>query len=382
MSSAPKPLAGISVLDFSALGPGPFASMMLSDYGATVTGIVRPAGLAVDPGKGMARGKDLLTLDLSRAEGRALARRLSRSVDVVLESNRPGVMERLGLGPETLMADNPRLVYCRLTGWGQSGPYAARAGHDINYLAISGLLGMCGQPAPVAPPAFLGDLANGSYLAVIGIMLALFQRERSGRGQIVDAAIADGAAYMLTAMFAERALGLWSGSPDQHLLAGDAPFYGSYACSDGKWFAVGAIESKFYSALLAVLGIDDVARDPAAQFDRAAWPALRARIATRFGERSRDEWTTAFRGVDACATPVLGLDELGHDPHLAARGAVVEGARSAQAAAAPRFGAEPLQAASSTAPRSRDPAIVLRDHGLSDIEINALLTERVVALPA
>ena len=153
MSRSAKPLAGIKVLDFSALGPGPFASMMLADFGAAVTGIVRPTGLAVDPAKGMARGKDLIAIDLARAEGQALARRLARTVDVVLESNRPGVMERLGLGPEPLMIDNPRLVYCRLTGWGQSGPYAARAGHDINYLAISGLLGMCGPRAPVAPPA-------------------------------------------------------------------------------------------------------------------------------------------------------------------------------------------------------------------------------------
>ena len=382
MSPAAKPLAGITVLDFSALGPGPFASMMLADFGAAVTGMVRPAGLAVDPARGMARGKDLIAVDLARAEGQALARRLARTVDVVLESNRPGVMERLGLGPELLMADNPRLVYCRLTGWGQSGPYAARAGHDINYLAISGLLGMCGPRAPVAPPAFLGDLANGSYLAVIGIMLALFQREGSGRGQVVDAAIADGAAYMLTAMFAERALGLWQGSPADHLLAGDAPFYGSYACRDGGWFAVGAIEAKFYAALLAVLDFDDVPCDASAQFDRAAWPALRARIAARFGERNRDEWTRAFDGIDACATPVLGLDELVDDPHLAARRVVVAGAGSPLAAAAPRFGSDPIQPAASTAPNPRDPVAVLRDHGLTDDEITALVTERVVALPA
>lgn len=380
--SAARPLAGIRVLDFSALGPGPFASMMLADYGAEVLSVRRPGGLAIDPSPGMARGKNVVQIDLTQDSGRALAVRLARDVDVVLESFRPGVMERFGLGPAPLTEANPRLVYARLTGWGQSGPYARRAGHDINYLAISGLLGMCGPAAPVAPPAFLGDLANGSYLAVTGIMLALFERERTGRGRVVDAAIVDGASYMLTAMFAEQALGFWSGVPTDHLLAGGAPFYGTYACAGGGWFAVGAIERKFYNALLTALGLDDVPRAATAQFDRSAWPALRERISARFAERSRDAWTAIFEGVDACATPVLTLGELAADPHLAARGTVVENGRSALAAAAPRFGPDPLQPATSTAARSSDPADVLRRHGLADDEIATLIEQNIVTRPA
>jgi alpha-methylacyl-CoA racemase len=369
---AARPLDGIRVLDFSALGPGPFASMMLADYGADVLSIRRPGTLGIDPSPGMARGKDIVQIDLSSDEGRTMAVELVRGADVVLESFRPGVMERLGLGPEPLIAANPRLAYARLTGWGQSGPYAQRAGHDINYLAISGLLGMCGPDAPVAPPAFLGDLANGSYLAVIGIMLALFERERTGRGRVIDAAIVDGASYMLTAMFAERTMGAWSGVPDDHLLAGNAPFYGTYRCADGGWFAVGAIEPKFYDALLTILGFVDEPRDAVAQYDRTAWPRLRAQLADRFAERSRDAWTVAFAGVDACATPVLGLEELAADPHLADRGSVVADGRSALAAAAPRLAREPLQSATSTTARAGDTVEILRRYGLKDDEIAKL----------
>ncbi len=356
--------------------------MMLADYGAEVLSLRRPGGLAVDPSLGMARGKDVMQIDLSGSGGRALAARLAHGVDVLLEGFRPGVMERLELGPEPLMAANPRLVYARLTGWGQTGPYARQAGHDINYLAISGLLGMCGPIEPVAPPAFLGDLANGSYLAVTGIMLALFERERTGHGRVVDAAIVDGASYMLTAMFAERSLGLWSGVPGEHLLAGAAPFYGSYRCADGGWFAVGAIEPQFYGALLTVLELDDVARDPAAQFDRAAWPALRARIAARFLERSRDAWTELFDGKDACATPVLGLGELAANTHLAARGTVVADGPSSLAAAAPRLGSEPLQTAATTTVVPGDPTEILRKRGLADDEIATLIEQRIIMMPA
>ena len=370
-SAALKPLTGVRVLDFSALGPGPFASMMLADFGAEVLSIRRPGGLAIDPSLGMARGKDVIQLDLSRDEGRALAIRLAGRADVVLESFRPGVMERLGLGPEMLTAAHPGLVYARLTGWGQAGAYAQRAGHDINYLAISGALGVCGTDRPAAPPALLGDLANGSYLAVIGIVMALFERERTGLGRVVDAAIVDGASYMLTAMFAEHGLGFWSGDVREHLLSGNAPFYGTYECADGRWFAVGAIETKFYDAFLTVLGLEDVSRRFADQMDRTAWTALRGRIADRFKSRTRDAWTAAFDGHDACATPVLDLDELESDPHLKSRESIAKSGSSWASASAPRFGAAPSQGATSTAPRGRPLDAVLREYGLSEDEIAA-----------
>ena len=375
-----RPLAGVRVLDFSTLGPGPFASMMLADFGAEVLSLRRPGGLAIDPSLGLARGKDVLQIDLSGDAGRALAAALSREVDVVLESFRPGVMERLGLGPETLMAANPALVYARLTGWGQDGPYAQRAGHDINYLAISGALGVCGRDEPVAPPALLGDLANGSYLAVIGIVMALLERAGTGRGRIVDAAIVDGASYMLSALFAERSLGFWSGRPTDHILSGNAPFYGTYRCADGGWFAVGAIEPKFYAALLDVLGLADVPRGAKEQMDRTGWADLRARIAARFGERSRADWVAAFDGHDACATPVLAIGELADDPHLASRGTVTSSAAGLAAAPAPRIG-KAATPGNAIAGRGRRPEQVLRDFGLAEDAIAAALSADVVACP-
>lgn len=377
MSASGKPLVGVRVLDFSALGPGPFASMMLADFGADVLSLRRPGGLAIDPSRGLARGKDVLHIDLSGEPGRALAAKLAGGVDVVLESFRPGVMERLGLGPDALMTANPRLIYARLTGWGQDGPYAQRAGHDINYLAISGALAVCGTDRPMPPPALLGDLANGSYLAVAGIVMALFARATSGRGRVVDVSIADGASYMLSALFAERALGFWSGEPGDHILGGNAPFYSTYRCAGGGWFAVGAIESKFYSALLDVLGLDDVPRDPAAQMDRRGWNALKLRFAARFLERSRDAWTAAFDGTDACATPVLGPDEIADDPHVAARGNRLPSGT----APAPRFVGAPRDVAALSSGRGRAVKDVLNDWGIAASTIAAARAGGVIGEP-
>ena len=378
---AGKPLDGVRVLDFSGLGPGPFASMILADFGADVLSLRRPGGLAIDPSLGLARGKDVLQIDLSGDVGRGLAALLAKEVDVVLEGFRPGVMERLGLGPEPLMAANPALIYARLTGWGQTGAYAQRAGHDINYLAISGALGVCGRDEPVAPPALLGDLANGSYLAVIGIVMALVERANTGRGRIVDAAITDGASYMLSALFAERSLGFWSGDPADHILSGNAPFYGTYRCADGGWFAVGAIEPKFYATLLDVLGLADVSRAVKDQMDQSGWPRLRDTIAARFGERSRADWVAAFEGHDACATPVLAIDELSHDPHLASRGTVRAGASGLYAAPAPRVDDAAPTADDAITGRGRPPEQVLRDFGIAEDAIAAAVSSGVVACP-
>lgn len=373
------PLAGLRVLDLSGLGPAPFATMMLADFGASVLSVRRPDPLPFDPSVAMSRGKDALGLDLRRPEGQALARRLATSADVLVEGFRPGVMERLGLGPEDLSADNPGLIYARLTGWGQNGPYARRAGHDINYLAVAGALGVIGEDKPTAPPGLLGDLANGSYTLVIGVLMALVERHRTGRGQVVDAAIVDGAAYMLGPMFGELELGLWDGDPAHSLLGGKAPFYGVYRCADEKWFSVGAIEQKFYAAMLSILGLADVDPSAQAQMDRSQWPALRERVAAAFRTRPQSEWTALFGAEDSCGAPVLTAQELAADPHNAARGTVTADAAGVLTAApAPRLSEHP-ELTSSIHPRTRrDANAILAEAGLAEAEIRELIENKIV----
>jgi alpha-methylacyl-CoA racemase len=371
----------VRVLDLSGLGPAPFATMILADFGAEVVSVRRPDPMAFDPAVAMSRGKDVIGLDLRSASGQEVARRLATSADVLVEGFRPGVMERLGLGPEPLMANNPRLIYARLTGWGQSGPYAQRAGHDINYLAISGALGVSGEDRPTAPPALLGDLASGSYPLVIGVLLALVERGRSGLGQVVDAAIVDGAAYMLGPMFGELELGLWDGDPGHSMLIGAAPFYGVYRCADGRWFSVGAIEPKFYAEMLAVLGLADVDPAPSAQLDRSHWPALRERIAAVFATQPQTHWTERFAAVDACGAPVLEIDELAADPHLAERVAVTGDDGILTAAPAPRLSAHPQIQADIARRRTRSAPEVLEEAGFSPAEVEALAAARVIWSP-
>ncbi|WP_454648709.1 CaiB/BaiF CoA transferase family protein [Bradyrhizobium liaoningense] len=373
------PLAGIRVLDLSGLGPGPFATMMLADFGARVLSIRRPDSLPFDPAAALSRGKDVVGLDLRHSDGRMVARRLARACDVLVEGFRPGVMERLDLGPDELMADNPRLIYARLTGWGQSGPYAQRAGHDINYLAISGALGVIGEDRPTAPPGLLGDLANGSYTLVIGVLMALFERQRTGRGQVVDAAIVDGASYMLGPMFGELELKLWDGDPEHALLGGKAPFYGVYLCADDRWFSVGAIEQKFYTAMLSVLGLDDVESSVDAQMDHSRWPALRERIAAVFRTKSQHEWTVLFNAVDSCAAPVLSAKEIAADPHVAARRSVSsDPAGTLSAAPAPRLSAHPDVVSQINSRRKRDAAAILLEAGFAEDEVRSLTECRLV----
>ncbi len=373
------PLAGIRVLDLSGLGPAPFATMMLADFGAEVLSVRRPDPLPFDPAAAMSRGKTAIGLDLRSPEGQEVARKLSKGADIFVEGFRPGVMERLGLGPEALMPDNPGLIYARLTGWGQTGPYAKRAGHDINYLAISGALNVIGEDKPAAPPGLLGDLANGSYLMMMGVLMALVERQRTGKGQVVDAAIVDGASYMLGPMFGELELGLWDGNPDHAMLGMKAPFYGVYRCADEKWFSVGAIEQKFYAAMLSILGLDDVDPSAEAQMDRSQWPALRERIAAAFRTRPQHEWTELFGAVDSCGAPVLTTNELAADPHNAARQSVIAHDRGVLTAApAPRLSAHP-DLVTTINPRGSPPAdAILADAGFSDQEIKDLTAKKVV----
>jgi alpha-methylacyl-CoA racemase len=366
------PLAGIRVLDLSALGPGPFCSMILADFGADVVEVVRPDRRGPDPAAFLRRGKRTIAVDLGHADAPGVIGRMAERVDVLLEGNRPGAMERRGLGPDELLARNPRLVYTRLTGWGQTGPYAQRAGHDVNYLAISGALGVTGTDAPVAPPALLGDLACGSFLAALGTVLALFERQSTGAGQVVDAAIVDGAALLLSAAFGELATGFWSGGRGTHVLSGAAPFYGVYRCADDGWYSVGAIEPRFYAAFLTVLGLDDLAAD---QWDQAQWPARRAQVADVFARRARDEWTEAFSVVDACGAPVLDIDELAADPHLAARQTVLDFDGRLHAAPAPRLSGHPPGFKPAVA---ESPAEVLRRLGFGPDEAGGLLDRGIV----
>lgn len=337
------PLSGVRVLDLSALGPGPFASMMLSDFGAAVIAVRRPGEAQVfDPFESMQRGKTVIEADLKSTAGLERARALACEADVLLESARPGVMERLGLGPAVLTAANPRLVYARLTGWGQAGPYAGKAGHDLNYLAISGALGVSGQTAPTAPPALFGDIGNGSYLAAFGIVTALLDRTRTGRGQVVDAAICDGATYSMAGLFGEMKNGLFPGTLGTHVLSGHAPFYRSYRCADGRWFSVGAIENKFYVAFLEAMGLGDVDNSPRSQWSQKKWPGLRDRLDATFLSRPRDDWTAHFADIDACVAPVLEIAELVDDPHVAARRTVARTADGGlRAAPSPRFSGYP-----------------------------------------
>ena len=303
MGDTAGPLAGVSVIDVSTMGPGPFASMVLADFGAEVIEIRRPVPNEVDAADQFVRGKQQLTIDLRAPGGAELIARLTDAADVFLEGYRPGTMERRGLGPAVLMERNPRLVYTRLTGWGQDGPYAGLAGHDINYVAIGGPLGAVGHDAPVPALNLLGDFASGSFPAVLGTVLALLARERTGRGQVVDAGMVDGAAYLLFAQFCELGLGQWHGR-GTGMLSGAAPFYGVYQCADGRWMSVGSIESKFYTRLLDGLGLgrDLLAR----QYDRAHWPADRAVIARVFAAHPRDHWAAAVRRHRRLRVPGAG----------------------------------------------------------------------------
>jgi alpha-methylacyl-CoA racemase len=352
--------------------------MMLADFGASVLSVRRPDAQAFDPSAALSRGKDVIRLNLALPEGVATIRRLAATADVFVEGFRPGVMERRGLGPTELLAANPRLIYARLTGWGQTGPYARRAGHDINYLAISGALGHHGGGRPMPPPGLLGDLANGSYTMLIGVLLALHERHSTGRGQVIDAAIVDGAAYMLGTMFGERELAMWDGDPSHHMLLGAAPFYGTYECADGRWFAVGAIEQKFYVSMLRVLGLVDVDSSSEAQMNTTHWPALRARIAAIFRTHPQAEWTALFQDADACGTPVLEANALASDPHLALRRTVQASGAVLSAAPSPRLSEHPDLVTALAPRRSRPVQQVLGEAGFADDEIGKLVEREVV----
>jgi alpha-methylacyl-CoA racemase len=362
------PLHGLKVIEVGSIGPGPFAAMMLADMGAAVLRLARPTtgaegGSIFDATGSVYRGRPTLVVDLKRDEDRERVLRIAESADALIEGFRPGVMERLGLGPDVLLARNPRLVYGRVTGYGQDGPLASVPGHDINYISIAGVLGAIARSGerPLAPLNLIGDYGGGGMLLAFGIMCALHEARSSGQGQVVDAAMVDGAALLSTSIHGLRALGHWDGEPGTNMLDSGAHFYEVYEAADGGHIAVGAIEPQFYAELLRALEIDPA---EAPQWDRARWPALKERFAEAFLRRTRDEWAELLESADACATPVLGLEDAPRHPHNVARGTFVEADGVLQPAPAPRFSRTPPAICDE---QSADE--LLRAWGLADADI-------------
>ncbi|MFI9628463.1 CaiB/BaiF CoA transferase family protein [Streptomyces sp. NPDC052042] len=361
------PLTGVRVLELAGIGPGPFAAMLLADLGADVVRVDRPGGvgLGIDPAYDLTnRNKRSVVVDLKAEDGPGTVLDLAARADILIEGYRPGVAERLGIGPDAALARNPRLVYGRMTGWGQDGPLAERAGHDIAYIALTGTLSMIGNPGepPTVPANLVGDYAGGSLYLVVGVLAALqYARTPGGRGQAVDAAIVDGAAHLTTMIHGMLAAGGWQDRRGSNLLDGGCPFYGTYETADGQYMAVGPLEQRFYDEFSGLLGIDGEAPDRA---DITRWPELRTLVAERFKTRSRAEWAAVFAGTDACVAPVLSLREAPDHPHLAARSTFVEHGGLTQPAPAPRFSATPVAVRTGPARPGADTAAVAADWGV------------------
>lgn len=332
------PLSGTRILEFASIGPGPFCTMLLSDLGADVVRIDRPTGVAgTGPNAVLQRGRPSLVLDLKNENAVACAARAASAADVLIEGNRPGVMERLGLGPEPLMATNPRLIYARMTGYGQNGPLAKSAGHDINYLAQVGILDLLGDESePPRPPLnLLGDFGGGALYLALGIVSALFERTASGRGQIVDAAIIDGSASLMGMALGAFATGSLARERQANVLSGAAPFYRCYKCADERYIAIGALEPQFYAAFLGAMEVESYARF--AQRDPSFWPELSSLLEQKFASRPLDHWLVLLTPLDACISPVLTVEESLVHPHARARNMFVEIAGVRHPAPAPRF---------------------------------------------
>jgi alpha-methylacyl-CoA racemase len=332
------PLAGLRIVELAGIGPGPHAGMLLADLGADIVRVVRPDTPAQDSASGLhtLRGRTSVVADLKSAADRDTVVALTEHCDVFIEGLRPGVTERLGLGPQELIGGNPRLIYARMTGWGQTGPLAHTAGHDINYISLTGALHAVGPAErPMPPLNLVGDYGGGSMFLVIGILAALYERSSSGQGQVIDAAMVDGASALIQPILELRSHGIWNDRRANNILDGTAPYYRTYVCSDGRHIAVGAIEPQFYTLLVDGLGLD---RDQLpAQDDRSRWPELARLIAAAFATRTRDEWAEAFYGTDACVTPVLTFAEAPGHPQVAARGALTQSEAGVVAAPAPRL---------------------------------------------
>lgn len=337
------PLSGIRIVEFAGIGPGPFCGMMLADHGAEVIRIDRASGdrggsMPITNADVLARGRKSIALNLKTAEGVALARKLCASADGVIEGFRPGVMERLGLGPEELLSDNPKLVYGRMTGWGQTGPYAPYAGHDINYIALAGALAHYGRSGdkPTPPINMVGDFGGGGMMLAFGMVSALLNVARGGEGQVIDCAMTDGTAILMAMIHGMKNMGVWSEDLGANMLDTGAHFYDTYETADGKFVSIGSIEPQFYAELRRVAGLADDA-DFDAQHDRAKWGVLKDKLTALFRSKTRAEWDALMEHTDICYAPVLTMSEAAGHPHNVARGTFFDGAGGKQPAPAPRY---------------------------------------------
>jgi len=371
------PLTGVRIVELAGLGPAPHACMVLADLGADVLRIDRPGGsIGLTSPDLLTRSRRSVAVDLKHPAGPETVLRLVERADVLVEGLRPGVTERLGVGPEVCLARNPRLVYGRMTGWGQDGPLAPRAGHDLNYLAVSGVLSAIGEPGrkPVPPLNLVGDFGGGSMLLVVGVLAALLERSTSGHGQVVDAAMVDGASTLMAMTWALRGAGSWSDERGSNLLDGGAPFYDTYRCADGGYLAVGAIEPQFWAIVVDVLGLDDVPD----QLDEGRWPELRSRVAAVIATRDRDEWAAMFAPLDACVSPVLTMGEAMRHPHICARNTIIDVDGVPQPAAAPRLSRTPGTVGERPCSPGQHTRQALRDWGFAPDEVAALERDEAV----
>lgn len=371
-------LAGVRVIELAGLAPAPFCGMILSDFGAKVIRVDRTKAAMVIDTQG--RGKQSVAINLKTAEGVSLLKKLCLKSDVVLEPYRKGVMEKLGLGPQELLKENPRLIYARLTGYGQSGPYALAAGHDINYLAISGLLSRLGrsQEKPYAPLNLVADFAGGGLTCALGIVLALLERTKSGKGQVVDASMVEGAAYVGSFVWKSNRIGMWTNPRGQNMLDSGAPFYDTYQTSDGKYMAVGAIESQFYKELLK--GLDLESAELPHQMSFNDWPELRHIFTERFASKTQEEWAGIFDGTDACVTPVLSFDEVSSHPHNQERGSFIQDSSGEESPRpAPVLCRTPAEPCLTPDPLIGEHTVeVLQEYGFTSLQIEHLLAAGVI----
>jgi alpha-methylacyl-CoA racemase len=376
------PLHGVRVIELASLAPAPFGCMVLADLGAEVLRVDRPGRAGrqslpqTDP---LSRSRRSIRLNLQNPAGVDILLRLAAGADVLVEGFRPGVAERLGFGPDVCAERNPRLVYARMTGWGQEGPLAHTAGHDIDYIAVAGSLEPIGRAGerPVPPLNLVGDFGGGGMLLAVGVLAALLERERSGLGQVIDAAMVDGSALLASFLYGLRAAGAWQDERGTNVLDGGAPFYDTYATADGRYMAVGALEPKFYAELLIRLGLEAAGLPD--QYDRSGWPTLRRRLTDVFAARTQAEWVEVFDGSDACVAPVVSPQEAPAHPHNAARGTFIELGGVIQPGPAPRFGRTPSDPPSAPVRPGAHNGEVLAELGLTQAEITGLRDGGVVS---
>ena len=376
------PLTGVRVIEMGGIGPSPFAAMLMADLGAEVIRIDRYSSEAANPYEVTLRSRKCMAVNIKDPQGIEIVKQLVQTADVIMEGFRPGVMEKLGLGPEQLLAINPRLVYGRMTGWGQEGPMSQVAGHDINYVAVTGALDTIGRAegGPVPPLNLLGDFAGGGSYLVMGMLAALLHAQKSGQGQVVDASINDGVANLMNMILGYRGMGMWDQQRQNNIFDGGAHYYDTYECADGKWVSIGAIEIHFYELLVESMGLTEQVGEMSydAQFDKQKWHALRPVFAKRFKEKTRDEWTDILGMLDVCYAPVLSMDEAMAYPQHIARNTYVEVDGVKQGAPAPKFSETPT--AVKTGPRAQgaDNAALMQELGYSASEIAELIDNKVL----